>query len=462
MAPRLRAGAARAVTTPPVGITHAHWGAQTHTRAEGVDLDLWATALVLGDDHTQVAIVDADLGGFPNDLVTQIRQRITDLTGIPGDHIRLAASHTHSGGNVSPAWYPDGGEMIPGYLASLIDKITGAVWEAQRAMRPARLAAAVGHSDVAMDRRYWHPEQSRIIMGRNRAGFLDHDLPVARIDDEDERPIAVLVNYACHPTIMAHRNSLITPDFPGVLRRTVEANIGGLCLFLQGATGDRQSKESFSSRREDYWHVGRQLGLAAATMAEGLETLPKQERLVEVMESGAELGLYEDTPGEEPNGEVRIATRTIELPLADLPSLAEAEADYERKAQALQAALAGGDAAEIRTRGYQAKRAGMMRGMARNYHDRSSAAVTLQAMRVGDLGLVAMPGEPFAEAGVEVRRRSPFRVTMFSGYSNGQFAYIPMRSDYEEGGYGVWNSPLGPGAAEQVIDEAVALLETLV
>jgi hypothetical protein len=261
---------------------------------------------------------------------------------------------------------------------------------------------------------------------------------------------------------MAHRNSLITPDFPGVLRRTVEASVGGLCLFFQGATGDRHSKESFSSRREDYHHVGRLLGLTAAAMAEGLETLPKVERLVEVMESGAELGLYADEPGPEPDGTIRVATRTISLPLAELPGLAEAEAAHERALAAVAAAQAGGDTAAIRSAGYQAKRTGMRRGMARTYAGRSEATVELQGMRIGGLGLVAMPGEPFAEIGVEVRRRSPFATTMFSGYSNGQFAYIPVRSDYAEGGYGVWNSPLGPGAGEAVIEEAVSLLRELV
>ncbi len=51
----LQAGAGRAVITPPLGIAHAGWGAQTHQRAEGVDLDLWATALVVSDGQTQAA-----------------------------------------------------------------------------------------------------------------------------------------------------------------------------------------------------------------------------------------------------------------------------------------------------------------------------------------------------------------------------------------------------------------------
>ena len=50
---------------------------------------------------------------------------------------------------------------------------------------------------------------------------------------------------------------------------------------------------------------------------------------------------------------------------------------------------------------------------------------------------------------------------MFSGYSNGSFAYIPMEYAYEKGGYGVWNSPVTHGAAEKIIDESLVILKEL-
>ena len=53
MSTTLLAGAARADITPPIGIAHANWGAQTHERAAGIDLPLTVTALALGDgEHT--------------------------------------------------------------------------------------------------------------------------------------------------------------------------------------------------------------------------------------------------------------------------------------------------------------------------------------------------------------------------------------------------------------------------
>jgi hypothetical protein len=461
MSSLLQAGISRAVTTPPVGIAHPFWGAQTHTRAEGVDLDLWTTALVLSDGTTTVAIIDSDLPNVPNSLGKAVRARITELTGIPSANVRLTATHTHSGGALSPGWYPDGAEMIPGYVTMLTDKIVGAVWEAQRTMRPARVAAGYGHSTVGLNRRMWHAEQQRIVLGRNYGGFTDHVLPVARIDDEHERPIAVLVNYACHPTIMAHKNRLITPDFPGPLRRTVEANVGGMCLFLQGAAGDRHPRPSFSSDPAAYRKIGQLLGLEAAKVAVGLETRPKIERLAQIMESGAELGLYEDDPGPEPDATIRVATEFAELPLIDLPPLAEAEADLAAKSAALEEARRTGDDSAIRAASYVAKRSHMLIRHVRANEGRKTVSTEIQAMRIGQLALVAVPGEPFAQVGATVRERSPFPVTMFSGYSNGEVGYIPMQSDYKNKGYGVWNSPMAPGAAELLIERASALVQTL-
>ena len=103
----------------------------------------------------------------------------------------------------------------------------------------------------------------------------------------------------------------------------------------------------------------------------------------------------------------------------------------------------------------------MQRSQVRRYEGVSTASTEIQAMRIGGLALVAMPGEPFAEVGVRIRRRSPFGVTRISGYSNGEIGYVPMRSDYKSGGYGAWSSRLPPGSAEPLIDAAGDLLDPM-
>jgi hypothetical protein len=70
----LLAGVVRADITPPVGIAHANWGAQAHERAAGVDLPLWATALVLSDGNVTTVIVDLDIIGLRGESAEKTRQ----------------------------------------------------------------------------------------------------------------------------------------------------------------------------------------------------------------------------------------------------------------------------------------------------------------------------------------------------------------------------------------------------
>ena len=92
----------------------------------------------------------------------------------------------------------------------------------------------------------------------------------------------------------------------------------------------------------------------------------------------------------------------------------------------------------------------------------SPLQIEVQALRVGELAVVAMPGEPFAEIGVAVKRASPFEFTMFCGYSDGVGGdYVPTADEYRYGGYEVERTPYNPGAADKVIEAASALLASL-
>jgi hypothetical protein len=99
---------------------------------------------------------------------------------------------------------------------------------------------------------------------------------VIRIDEENGRPLAVLVNFAAHPTILAWDNRLISPDYPGTLRRTVESLTGATCLFLQGAAGNQNTVRDYSCPIEDARWVGRQIGLETVKVAEAIETRPSR------------------------------------------------------------------------------------------------------------------------------------------------------------------------------------------
>src|SRR4051812_29531224 len=89
----LRAGTSRRCINPPPGIAHGGWGAQKHEQAEGIDMDLWVTALALAEP--KAIQLDIDIQILTNERADQIRAAVSRATGLPDSNIRVAATHTH-------------------------------------------------------------------------------------------------------------------------------------------------------------------------------------------------------------------------------------------------------------------------------------------------------------------------------------------------------------------------------
>jgi neutral ceramidase len=85
----------------------------------------------------------------------------------------------------------------------------------------------------------------------------------------------------------------------------------------------------------------------------------------------------------------------------------------------------------------------------------------MQGIRIGPAALLSIPGEPYTELNKRILEGSPFKVTMFYGYSNGGFGYLPTREAYMDGGYEVDASPFSPDAADSVVQEGIKMLKEL-
>src|SRR5882724_13694931 len=88
----LLAGTGRRCTNPPPNIAHGGWGAQKHEQAEGIDMDLWVTALALSDQTTTAIILDLDIQILTNQRADEIRLAVSQATGIPIQNIRASAT----------------------------------------------------------------------------------------------------------------------------------------------------------------------------------------------------------------------------------------------------------------------------------------------------------------------------------------------------------------------------------
>jgi len=260
---------------------------------------------------------------------------------------------------------------------------------------------------------------------------------------------------------MAWDNQWFTPDYPGIVRRVVEGEIGGTCLFLQGATGSIGPVRGFTGDRGVYHRLGRILGLEAAKVALGLETIPRRERFTGIMESGADIALYEEEAVDQPEPVLKIMNKMLRLPANSFPPLAELNNRVESTQEELKAARRSGDAGQIRSATAQATRAVMRAQRARLLEGASHIERQMQGIRVGPVALISIQDEPFVEIGQRIATESPFQHTLFSGYSNGNFGYLPVRSAFAEGGYEVSVSLYSPDAADIVIREALDMLNEL-
>jgi len=414
MAAQLRAGTAKLGITPPAGLDLSGY-ADRKNPSTGVHDPLFVRALLLSTAESEVALVSLDLIGLAEGSVSRIRERASELAGIPEENILIACTHTHSG----PASLPlrELGEVWPPYLEAVERKAAEAVWEAKRRLVPAALSASKAECGINQNRR--HPEDPN--------APVDREVIALKVVDEAGRTLAVVVNYACHAVVMGPENRLVSADFPGVTCSALEKVYGGGCvaLYLQGFCGDLNPRWRFSFDAME--RTGRAL-------------------------AGATLLAVERPHGPSPWASLKVARKKVELPLDPLPPKGEIE---------------GALRSEIEWFRSWAKDA--LKALEERRALPKSVGAELWAVRITEgLAILAVPGEVFSQIGLDIKRESPFGLTMTVGYANGLLGYIPTPEAFEEGGYEtahayrLWRlQPFGREVGEITRREGLSLLKVL-
>src|SRR5690606_36503453 len=97
----------------------------------------------------------------------------------------------------------------------------------------------------------------------------------------DGDAIAVVVGFACHPTVLDPATCAYSADYPGAVRATVEATCGGRAVFLQGCAGDVNPSFTAHTPAEAY-RVGRIVGSAAAECVLRLARSTQSPRVIDL------------------------------------------------------------------------------------------------------------------------------------------------------------------------------------
>jgi hypothetical protein len=249
---------------------------------------------------------------------------------------------------------------------------------------------------------------------------VDHTLGVVAIDGVDGKPIATLVNFACHPVVLGPENLEIAADYPGAMMAKIEDSIGGQAMFVQGAAGDINPFWDKTAPADGGFEAMKKMGEAVA--AEAL-------RVRASLRSAGDAGDV---------ARIAVATETITLgPRWNLDD------------PAVEAAFRKNEFGWIFERYRQ--RFPLER-------DAELSVVLLDDR----LAIGFFPGEFFVEHGLRFKRESRVKNTIFAGYTNGALGYFPTIRAAAEGGYGATEATIVEvGAGERLVSRALIDLYTL-
>lgn len=432
--PALLAGSA-VVDITPTGSVFLYGYPHVPRYSTGVHDPLECAALYLRGGDAHVLFLANDVIYFPRAFVTDVRRRIERETGVPAAAIMITATHTHSGpimaDHLSNAADPVLPKVDPQYLAWLADQIVRAAVLAVRAAVPAEVGLAVARAVGVGSNRH------------NPAGPADPEVPVLIARSvATHAPLACMLVYGMHPTVLHEDSTLVSGDFPAFTRQFLRRSVlppGCPVLFHNGASGDQSPR-----------HVTRG------------NTFAEAQRLGELLGHA----VAEVVPSIAFGAEHTLTVRTGSLPLTarQFPSLEQAGRDVAAAAARFERLKAEGASRQaVRTAECDVFGAEETAELSRAASDgRLAAAIAqctpaeIQIIAVGPWKFVGWPGEYFVAYGLALKKRLPqsFLITLANGELQG---YIVTAEAAAAKVYESTNAIFSHENGPRLVDSTVAL-----
>ncbi len=404
---------------------------------------LHARCLVLDDGTTRVAIAVVDTLMMPREMLDRVKTLASKATGIAAERMLISATHTHSAPSVMGAL---GTGVDQPYARLLPEKIVKGIELAAKNLAPARIGWAVAKDYEDTHCRVWIRRPDRIgtdPFGRRTVrammhpgyqnpdyigpcGPYDPDLSILSLQSADGRPIALLANYSMH----YFGATPVSADYYGRFAERIKQMIGAdqldppfVAVMSHGTSGDAHWMDYSRPRKSP-----------------GIDTYAQRVARV-ACEAYRKVQYHDWVP-------IAMAEKKLTLKRR-LP-------DQQRLAWARKIIAAMGD----RQKPNSQAEVYALEQIFLNEEPRRE--LKLQALRLGQLGITAIPNEVYGITGLKIKAQSPLKPTVNIELANGAEGYIPPPELHPLGGYNTWparTAGLEVGAEPKIVEAVLRLLE---
>ncbi len=454
----LQAGAALSNITPFLdGGIVGNFG--NPPEAKQIHDEMFAKCLVLDDGSTQLAIVIVDNLSIAREVLDKARQLVAQHTPIPKENVLMAATHTHSGtsssgvGALRMSYNYD--KPLDEYQEFLARRISDGVRRALVNKEPAKIAWGSSQVPQHVFNRRWKMKpgtpmpnpfggQDKAVMNPGvgnanllePAGPTDPELSYVSVQALDGRPIAVLANYSLH-YVGGVPNNHISADYFGVFADRLQQLLGAdrlappfVAMMSNGTSGDVNN----------------------INFRGPAERLPAYQKMQKVANDIAQ-EVYKGYQQLSYRTDVKLGAAYSEL------SLAVRKPTPAMLARAKEV-VANPDKVTLVHR-LEATYAQRIIQLQEEWPERIN--IVLQALRIGDLGIAAIPFETFVQTGLEIKAKSPFKPSFTIELANGNYGYLPTPEQHALGGYETWmgTNRVETGATVKIVDRLMELFRSL-
>ena len=431
----LQAGFARVDITPPFGNDLS--GYYERRLADGTLDPLYLNAVALTVGEETVILMAADYIGIRMDHCAKIRAMIGERTGVPADHILIAALHQHTSPCLSDPETRETSLRDKAFIDVVYRRFADAARMAldDRADAEMSTAARDVAEPIAFVRRYFtkeagvvtNPSSKFTLTGR--CAEADNTMRLVRFARADKNDIAIL-NFSTHPDVIG--GTKWSADWPGFARRFLEEGIDGTsCLFFTGCQGDSNHYDYFlprekrlrGTRYEHSAYMGRTVADAAIAVWNEMtpasdDTIFAEFRVIYNRTKTDGIEKYDECvrwvkeykEGKHPEGTFTMAERAFCYRVAAL------------REQPL------------------------------------FRPVPITVIGVGGVVFVGFGGEAFTSYGQIMRGLRPDKFVVSAVCANGYEGYLPTAEAFTQGGYEACSSHFMPTLEEEIVAAAKEML----